>query len=244
MALEGHFGEVNVEDQNLSLVSEKGSKQRSTKAVCEDPVALVPPEKGGKRKRGRPGRGRGSKKAKIAGNQTQRARARIGKRPAKISEYETDESSSHDEKPCEDEIGLREVSLDSYKKPLETQETEKSGEVPQTEILLYSEPSRRDDVVKQVASKEVEHVEQSVPEIEMTERHDDQNSNTEKLEIMADPIQAMLFDMIPGLATKKVDETRNYNVENEKPPEHSNAEPSKKKKVSYKDVASELLKDW
>ncbi|KAF7837964.1 DNA ligase 4 isoform X1 [Senna tora] len=244
LALDSHFGEDNVEDPKLSLVSEKGLKQRSAEAADEEPMALMS-ETGGKRKRGRPA-GQGSKKVKTATKQTRRARPRIGKRPAKISEYETDESSSHDEKPCEDEIDNREVSLDSGKKPLVTQETEKSTVVPETEVLQCSDPSRGDDAVNQEILKDVEYIKQPVPKIEMTERHDDQNSKTEKPQMMADPIQAMLFDMIPSLAAKKVDETRNCNnVEDEKPPpEDSSADPPKKKKVSYKDVASELLKDW
>lgn len=243
MASEGRFGE----DLNLSLVSEKGQKQGNAKAAHKETVPLASPEKGGKRKRGRPASAsRGSKKVKAAGNQTQRARprARVGKRAVKICEYETDESGSNDEKPCEDENETRGVNLKCCKKPLEIQETEKSAVVPGTEILRSFEPSKRDYSVKQDVLRDVEYEKQSVPEIEMTERHSDENSKIEKLEIMGDPIQAMLFDMIPSLAMKKVEETSNCNVEDEKPPEHSNAEPPKKKKVSYKDVASELLKDW
>nr|KYP46728.1 DNA ligase 4 [Cajanus cajan] len=74
-----------------------------------------------------------------------------------------------------------------------------------------------------------------------------------------DPLQAMLFDMIPSLATKKDEQPMNLSLREEKQPEISNAEAEKlpessnaeeepttikKKKVSYKDVASQLLKDW
>ncbi|RYR13710.1 hypothetical protein Ahy_B04g070556 isoform A [Arachis hypogaea] len=66
----------------------------------------------------------------------------------------------------------------------------------------------------------------------------------------ADP---MLFDKIPGLATaKKVEDTKHCDLKEERPAaaaESSStnaAEPTitKKKKVSYKDVANDLLKDW
>ncbi|XP_054805220.1 DNA ligase 4 [Prosopis cineraria] len=229
LASEGYCGANNVEEQSSSLVSENRSQLRSAKAVDE---TLVSVEKCGKRKRGRPA-GIGSKMVKTAGNQTHRSRARIGIRPAKICEYGTDESGSHDEKPCAGEIDTREFSLDSHN----------GAKVPEIVMLQNSDPSKRDDAVRQEVLKDGEHEEYSVPEIGKTEQHNDQNSRTEKLEIMADPIQAMLFDMFPSLATKEVDKTKNENVD-DKPPEQSNAGPTRKKKVSYKDVASELLKDW
>ncbi|KAK4265577.1 hypothetical protein QN277_026608 [Acacia crassicarpa] len=255
LALEGHCGGHNLEDQKSSLVSEKGSQLRSAKPVVESLVSL---ERSGKRKRGRPV-GRGSKMVKTAGNQTRLSRARIGKRPAKICEYETDESGSHDEKPCEGEIDSRGFSLDSHN----------GLEFTETVTLQNPEPSKRDGAVKQEIFKDVEHEEHSVPEVEMTKQHDDQNNRTEQLEVMADPIQAMLFNMFPSLATKKVAETKNDvndkppeefkgnvkddklpeqlndNVKDDKPPEQSksNAEPARKKKVSYKDLANKLLED-
>lgn len=67
----------------------------------------------------------------------------------------------------------------------------------------------------------------------------------EKLEVLVDPVQSMLLDMIPSLKTKKV-ESIDPVVEDQKPPEDTddNVEPVKKKKrVSYKDVAMELLRD-
>ena len=59
----------------------------------------------------------------------------------------------------------------------------------------------------------------------MSDRHNEQNNEvTEKLEISADPLQAMLFDMIPSLATQKVEQPMNRSVREEKLPETSNAE--------------------
>ncbi|XP_039030849.1 DNA ligase 4-like isoform X2 [Hibiscus syriacus] len=88
-------------------------------------------------------------------------------------------------------------------------------------------------------------------------RHE--TSKSEKVVLMSDPVQAMLLDMIPSLGIKQV-ETTNSVVENEKPRADNDAKVSvvedekgdadiiaptpKKKKVSYKDVAGELLKDW
>ncbi|XP_028079724.1 putative DNA ligase 4 [Camellia sinensis] len=67
--------------------------------------------------------------------------------------------------------------------------------------------------------------------------------NSEKLEVMVDPVQSMLLDMIPSLGTKKVDSIDRV-VEEPRPPEHNTAETLEKKKVSYKDLATELLRDW
>lgn len=108
------------------------------------------------------------------------------------------------------------------------------------------------------------------PEIEMIEKHNSQDKdNKEKLEVHDDPVQAMLLGLIPSLGTKNV-QTMKMSIEAEKPPvdlipshgkknvqttSHTSAEddkppcdivaePTKKKKVSYKDLASQLLKDW
>ncbi|GFZ09149.1 hypothetical protein Acr_20g0009570 [Actinidia rufa] len=53
--------------------------------------------------------------------------------------------------------------------------------------------------------------------------------DSEKLEIMVDPVQSMLLDMIPSLGAKKVIDPV---VEEGKPPEDNNAEPVKKKRFS------------
>lgn len=91
----------------------------------------------------------------------------------------------------------------------------------------------------------------------------------EKIEQMVDPLHAMLLDMIPALSqTRTEDASRVPSTKVEKAPPgvgsytsksdipvrdagtsgvpapDPNAAPPKKKKVSYKDVASELLKDW
>ncbi|TKY72770.1 DNA ligase 4 [Spatholobus suberectus] len=246
LALEAHLSGDNVEDQNISF-SDKGNQQRSAKAACEDSMALVSQEKGGQRKRGRPA-GSGIKKAKPAGKQARRARAQIVKKPAKICEYESsDESDSRDKRPIEQEIDTRAGSLDFYKKHSEPQETDERENVQVADTVESSEQNKVD---KQEILKDNEHERMLlVPEIEMTDRHNDQNTEvTEKLEISADPLQAMLFDMIPSLATKKDEQPMNRSFREEKLPEISNAEAepttTKKKKVSYKDVASQLLKDW
>ncbi|XP_019417212.1 PREDICTED: DNA ligase 4 isoform X1 [Lupinus angustifolius] len=241
LALEAHMGEDNVTDQNIS-VSDKEVKQRTVKTAHGEGKAFMSQEKGGQRKRGRPP-GRGSKNAKPAGNQAQRARPRTVRKRAKICEHESDENDSHDKKPCE-EIDTAKGSVDFYRRHSEPQETEKhtTSEVSETRESL-----ERNKEVMCEDLKDSEPRRMFVPEIEMTNNNNDQSSEvTDKLEILTDPVQSMLFDMIPSLATKKVEEPKNHNIGEEKPSEIINAEPStttKKKKVSYKDVVNDFLKD-
>lgn len=245
LPLETHLVGDNVKDQNISF-SDKESKQSNAKPAYEDSMAMSQ-EKSGQRKRGRPA-GSGIKRVKPFGNQARRARAQTVKKRAKLCEYESDESDSGDKRPSEQETDTREGSVEFYKKHPEPQETEKHEDIQSTQT---AESSEQDKAFKLENFRESKYERMSVPEIEMSDgnKHRDQNSQvTDKLEILTDPMQAMLFDLIPSLAPKKVEQPTDRNVREEKQPEVSNteAEPSttKKKKVSYKDLASKLLKDW
>lgn len=256
LPLEANVVGGNVKDQNISF-SDKESKQSNAKPAYEDSMALVSQEKGGQRKRGRPAGSGGIKKVKPSGNQARRARAQTVKKRAKLCEYESDGSDSGDKRPSEQETDTREGSLEFYKKHQESseqdktfklQETEKHEDVQSTQTV---ESSEQDKTFKLEDWKDSKYERMSVPKIEMSDwnKHPDQNSQvTDKLEILTDPMQAMLFDLIPSLAPKKVEHPTDRNVREEKQPEVSNtgAEPSttKKKKVSYKDLAGKLLKDW
>ncbi|CAN6250052.1 unnamed protein product [Urochloa humidicola] len=90
----------------------------------------------------------------------------------------------------------------------------------------------------------------------------------EKIEQMVDPLHAMLLDMVPSLSQTRTEDANRVpstKVQLQSPalntsksdipvpdagtsgvpaPDPNAAPPPKKKKVSYKDVASELLKDW
>ncbi|XP_043806660.1 uncharacterized protein LOC122721801, partial [Manihot esculenta] len=81
-----------------------------------------------------------------------------------------------------------------------------------------------------------------VPDIGTSERHYEQGKeNTEKLEVMVDPLHAMLIDMIPSLGMKR-EETMNPILDREKPSVDPAVQPTKKKKVSYKDIVG-VFKD-
>ncbi|QCE13483.1 DNA ligase 4 [Vigna unguiculata] len=232
LALEAHLCGDNTQDQNTSF-SDKGNRQRSEKVACEDSTAFLSQEKGIKRKRGRPV-GSGIKNVKPAAKQTRRARPQNVRKPAKICEYESpDESESRDKRPFE--------SLDFYEKHSEPQENEEQKNVEVAGTVESSEQNKVDNKLKDL--KDNDH------EIEMTDRYNDHNNEVvEKLDFSADPLQAMLFDMIPSLGTQKVEQPVNPSVREEKVAETSNAETvpttTKKNKVSFLDAANELLKDW
>ncbi|KAL9314701.1 hypothetical protein ACSQ67_020153 [Phaseolus vulgaris] len=246
LALEALLSGDNIEDQNTSF-SDKGNRQRSEKVACEGNSALLSQEKGIKRKRGRPA-GSGIKIVKPAGKQTRRARPQNVKKPAKICEYESsDESDSRDKRPIEKEIDTRAGSLNLCKKHSERQENEERDNV---HVSGTVESSEQNKVEKLEDLKENEHERMLIPEIEMIDGHNNDQNNVviEKLEFSADPLQAMLFDMIPSLGPKKAEQPMNLSVREEKVPEASNAatEPTttKKNKVSFMDAANDLLKDW
>lgn len=242
LAVDAHLIKDNVEDQNVSI-SNKGSKQSSVKAASEDRLTLASQAKVGPRKRGRPP-GRGITKIKTDANQARRVRSQIAKKRAKISEYESDESDSLDKRPNEQEADNAEGSLDFHYLRSQPHETEKTHNVQGTQGVESSEQNKG---IGLEDFKDNQHENMFVPEIEMKDAHNDQSSQvTEKLEIMTDPVQAMLLDMIPGLAKNKVEQPMNRHVEVEKPPEIYNEEPSsttKKKKVSFKAIAGDFLKD-
>uniref|UniRef100_A0A2N9G3C4 DNA ligase n=1 Tax=Fagus sylvatica TaxID=28930 RepID=A0A2N9G3C4_FAGSY len=224
----------NVENQNLSS-SPDVRKQRTEETAPEMPKNLASHEGVGKRKRGRPA-GTSMKRGKTTVAQARRTRARTGKKPAKITENESDESGSQDEKTCREEIKMREGNHETAGKG--------SSEIQETEMVEDSDSSYRGKAAEQEVEKDVIESYNNVPNIELTETHNSQDTEKpEQLEVLTDPVQAMLLDMIPSLGMKKI-ETIDTIREDEKPLLDPNAEPTKKKKVSYKDVASKLLKDW
>lgn len=234
--LEATAGLDNEEKQNMSPLLDL-REQITDNTALEKPKTLASYEGIGKRKRGRPA-GTSMKKGKTTMTQARRTRGRIGQRPAKICDNESDESLSHDEKTHREENNIREGNHETVGTG--------SSEIQGTEIIEDSESSARGKAAEEV-EKDIgyEELHDKVPNVEKTKMHinSKDGERSEKLEVMADPVQAMLLDMIPSLGAKEVG-TRERILNDEKPPLDPNAEPTKKKKVSYKDVAGELLKDW
>ncbi|CAK8531893.1 unnamed protein product [Lathyrus sativus] len=242
LAVDAHLVEDNVENQNESF-SSKESKQSSAKAASQDSLALASQGGRGQRKRGRPA-SRGVKKIKTDGNQTRRSRSQIAKKRAKISEYESDESDSLEKRPYEQEVDITEGSSGFHNEQSELHETEKTRNVQGAEGVEISKQNKKVELEDFNYNQDENML---APEIGLDDGRNDQSSQViEKLEIMTDPMQAMLLDMIPSLAMNKVEQPTNRRVEEEKRREISQEEPSstKKKKISFKAMAADLLKDW
>ncbi|XP_031271275.1 DNA ligase 4 [Pistacia vera] len=230
-----------LESQNIPSSLGREGKQRGSKVASESSRLLSLPKREGIRKRGRPAGG-STKKGKMIVNPARRTRARVGKMPSKIYENESDRIDTSSEKEIEEDTEMNEENHENHGMV----GTEKLQTL-KTEVLEESEPSHKGKATEQQVVEDVRKVDESVqaPDIEMVETNYSQDSEKpETLEVMVDPVQAMLLDMIPSLGAKKVETTSDPIREDEKPSAGARAGPTKKKKVSYKDVASELLKDW
>lgn len=243
----------------LPLPVNKG-KQRRGKLSGKDSVIPNSSNRDGKRKRGRPA-GKIVKGRNVI--QARRTRPRLGKIASKISENETEDSGSSDEKMNDEENDTT-----PRNEGIHGMAGNENSEIQQTRLVDNLDLSCRSKTVEHVAAEDCRSGEffDKAPEIktnkllrgnsgklekweasERGERHHGQGSEKpEKLEVTVDPVQAMLMDMLPSLGMKKA-ENKNPIIEEEKQSMDSNVEiveVVKKKKVSYKDVAGELLKDW
>lgn len=228
----------SVEDHKFSSSSNEEDKDRRGKDVLEEPRVLASAEPGPTRKRGRPA-ATGTKKGKAGVNRAQRRRTTIRKKPAKISGIVDESGGSDDDSTFREEHKI--VGQDYGM-------TGKEGlAIQETEMVNDYELSQKGKAAKRECVEDVSHEERfdKVPEVETADKLNSEDSTKpEKREIMTDPVEAMLLDMIPSLGMKKI-EAANATVEDEKtPPQDLIVVPEKKKKVSYKDVAGELLKDW
>ena len=228
----------DVENRKFPSFPDKKGKQSRGKAPPESMKVLASPKRDVKKKRGRPA-GPSTKKGKAGITQARRTRPRIGK-PSKIYESKSDASDSGE--------NLEEEGTEmGGSHAIPAVEHKECPEIPETEIVDDSGPSQRGKAGEnEVALGNIheEWLDRSQQDMELdTENKADNSKNTNKLEVMVDPVQAMLLDMIPSLGVKKP-ESKGSVIEDEEPPVEQGAEPLKKKKVSYKDVAGALLKDW
>ncbi|KAH9805707.1 DNA ligase 4 [Citrus sinensis] len=218
--------------QNVSSFPDGDAKQRGTRGVSP-----ASPKREGKRKRGRPAGG-STKKRKSTVNLARRKRPHVRNKPSKIYQNESDESNASDETEKKEEINREENHEDRE------MDDEENLETRQTNVVEDLESLDRGKALQQEVVKDFGKEEQTVraPDIEMSERyHGKDSETTDKQQV--DAVQAMLLDMIPSLGMKNEKTTNPIPKEEESSAEPS-AEPTKKKKVSYKDIASKLLKDW
>lgn len=217
-----------VERPNTSSSPANDGRHSKGKAALDEPRLLTSPKKIGKSKRGRP-LGTCLNKGQKGVLQPRRTRSRLGSKSAKIHEIEPDVTSSKENAVTEEyemELGNQESK---YEVIVEDSDSPNRGKAVKPEEVgedtILGEWFNNSHGIKSGSRNSAQE--------------------NEKLEVLVDPVQSMLLDMIPSLKTKKV-ESIDPVVEDQKPPDDTddNAEPVKKKKrVSYKDVAMELLRD-
>ncbi|KAE9464229.1 hypothetical protein C3L33_03861, partial [Rhododendron williamsianum] len=217
-----------VERPNTSSSPANDGGHSKGKVALDEPRLLTSPKKIGKRKRGRP-LGTCVNKGQKGVLQPRRTRSRLGSKSAKIHEIEPDVTSSEENAVTEEfemELGIQESKHEVI---VEDSDSPNRGKAVKPEEVgedtILGEWFNNSHGIKSGSGNSAQE--------------------NEKLEVLVDPVQSMLLDMIPSLKTKKV-ESIDPVVEDQKPPEDTddNAEPVKKKKrVSYKDVAMELLRD-
>lgn len=147
-----------------------------------------------------------------------RTRIRRGNKPSKVNKNGSEESALSDEKTKKEDTKMKTGHNETYEMMnTESSKIQEYGMIrEENQGKVHGAPSGTQDGEK-----------------------------IEKLEVMVDPIQAMLLDMIPSLGIKKAETGKSSDPENlEAAPVDTDAGPAKKRKVSYKDVAGELLKDW
>ncbi|KAK6131668.1 hypothetical protein DH2020_034575 [Rehmannia glutinosa] len=267
---------LRIGSRDASTSYKDGRKGHDTSNKQPRIVSL--PDRSGKRKRGRPS-GISTKKGKSVVNKSRRTRPRVGNKPAKIYENESDKSTSLDDKEdfeVSEMVENKGISSSNQPRRTRAQIRNKPAEIGGNEL------DKGASAEKQTMEEDSGTAKSLIPEIQTSEkgkalepgiaehskcgqRFDEinevgygQGSSTQykdRLEDTVDPIQAMLLNMVPSLATKKVESAIPVPEEvkaRDPDPAHgegklpldAGTQPVKKKKVSYKDVANELLRDW
>ncbi|KAK8515564.1 hypothetical protein V6N12_075601 [Hibiscus sabdariffa] len=256
-------------NQATSASHESITEQRTGKDHLEGSIPLVTPDYGNRKRKVA---SKNTKKGKAVVSRAPRVPRRRGKMSVKINEDESGESGSDDKTNKEivkDEENA-ECNLmtgrENFKFHQENAGIKWPDKVSDTvmretnnEHAGITWPDKTSDTVmyetnNDQGGKEAEKFDYMA--LDEENRHHE-TSKSEKLEVMSDPVQAMLLDMIPSLGIKHVETSnsvvRNAEndvdakipvVEDEKLDADIVAPQPKKKKVSYKDVAGELLKDW
>ncbi|KAJ9141313.1 hypothetical protein P3X46_031861 [Hevea brasiliensis] len=261
---EGSWNFDGIGNQKLPSIPDSKTKgDGKTSFRC--PRISVSSKGDAKRKRGRPvGK---SVKRGTGVSQARRTRPRIGK-PAKLCEIGLDEGGSFDDDTNEEGNKMSgktheihaEVSEEIPGMKQAGKADSKSSHMHEIAEKEVVEDDRQEEWIAKPSDVKID--ERQASDVKIDERHDgrdkrpneapdiltggrhyeQEKENTEKLEVMVDPVHAMLIDMIPSLGMKSA-ETTNPILDREKPPVDPTAQPAKKKKVSYKDIIGEMFKD-
>ncbi|GAB2291421.1 hypothetical protein Dimus_025677 [Dionaea muscipula] len=245
--------EESISDDECEL--EHGHSQLSASPIHETTTKPTFPAKGRQlvavnrreptRKRSRPTR-TSDQNRKAAVSQPRRTRARRASRPAKLHEDGSDETKRVEEaNQLEDEwveVHDPDKTTKDRSPPEGFPSADRMGELEPMPTMSAGGEEIKNEWFDNTICSDLDQSRESRP--------------AKNLEILADPVQAMLLDMIPSLGVKKAESNslikKNHSSATDPPkaeaePSRSReevGEPTKKKRVSYKDIASELLKDW
>lgn len=238
LKLEDQSNLDGVKKQNILPSLDKDEKHRKRKVTVVNSSFVASSKNDGIRRRGRPTSGTRTNDRKLGVIQARRTRARVGNKPAKIYENESDVNASSDKTTVmeESEMGRRVDEIIGLA-------DKESPKVQEKERVENSESSHRGKVIEQKNAEDDKQGE-GIDRVHGTYLAGAiSNRENEKLEAVVDPVQAMLLDMIPSLGTQKVESSSSV-LASEEQPSDPNPVAVKKKKVSYKDIAGDLLKDW
>eukprot|EP00268_Persea_americana_P049947 TRINITY_DN5399_c0_g1_i4.p1 TRINITY_DN5399_c0_g1~~TRINITY_DN5399_c0_g1_i4.p1 ORF type:complete len:1125 (+),score=246.07 TRINITY_DN5399_c0_g1_i4:102-3377(+) len=232
----------------------------------ENKIFSSSPNRDEKSKRGRPAeekviRGKPTRVSVKSGRTgfqpAPRTRAKMGNRRAMIEDHEAENSASSGDDCKKMQVDLGKGSVDNSQIAVEKESFQEKEDGRGLNALQRAKATLQQDTQVDNKGKGSDNVwdierndtREGTREVEMARRSDgmprfeEKEDTNRKLEVMTDPVQAMLLEMIPTLGLKKA-ESESTVLENEKPQPNLEANPVKKKKVSYKDVAGDLLKDW
>ncbi|KAL6559045.1 hypothetical protein OROHE_006414 [Orobanche hederae] len=263
---EYHNWQIGSVDTSSSY--KRGRKNNSTSLVPR--IISLPNNMSERRKRGRPS-GTSTRKGKPVVSKSRRTRTRVGPKPVKICDNESDKSSSLDDKDVEDSEIVENKGLSTRAKI-----KNKPAVIGRNELDYICASGTADALIPEIQTKE--EVEDSTSDkgkavdeennkkygqqlnkINEVVEYGQGSSSTlhkDRTEDRVDPLQAMLLNMLPILANKKaessnpvceqvIDKSPVCTNEEGKLSHDAGRQPAvKKQKVSLRDLAEELLKDW
>lgn len=245
------------ENTNVPHSLEQEDRNGRNKATAGDEEAAAPHTKAVvKKKRGRPPSA-STKRGRVGGTQVRWTRPRLGRKPPKISVNKSDEdSSASDAMDEEDSRSSKDMGNEGTVIKATTEPSK--GKAMEEVELSVGGGSIGEGEEDAAATREMHNEDHKGVVLDRDHGERGEEKIIPKLEITTDPVQAMLLDMIPTLGISKVESTSQVTEEEKTGPGPSN-EPKKgvnepldqekvgpgpkKKKVSYKDIASQLLKD-
>ncbi|KAJ3693458.1 hypothetical protein LUZ60_008938 [Juncus effusus] len=229
----------NLKPESFEEVDIEESENQNEKALSDakeekDQNVLVSQNINIKRKRGRPAGTSTRKPRKAPKPVPRKTRAKIGTRLAKI-----DRDKSESESESNSKLGENVSDFESRK--------EQEPIIGAQFVKFGNEESNNNNSNNE---NEEEILKGEIFDKFHNEEIEKNTSNADKLEQMVDPVHAMLLDMIPSLSQRREKETAGTSSGTERQEEKRETVPvqkqtgTPKKKVSYKDVAGQLLKDW